>query len=65
MKKVVWYCDHCGKQFDSRTGYPELDVGVEAQICTDLCCECVEKLDEQIGAFCSCGKQKDGADNER
>lgn len=65
MKKVEWYCDHCGKQIDSRNGYLEQDVGFETAIVADLCCECVDKLEEMIGEFCGCRKQKDGADNDR
>ena len=64
MKKVEYYCDHCGRQVDSRTGYTELDVGIEPTTLADLCCECVDELDKLIITFCNF-KRKDGADNDR
>lgn len=51
MRKSVYICDHCGKEFDS-DGHTEIDLGdfpfsEEA----DLCSECYNEISDIVGEF--------------
>ena len=54
-----WYCDHCGKELDNIKDYIDTDINTAYDHTTqDLCQDCVKKLWEIIGEFCSAQKSQ-------
>lgn len=57
MNVNKWYCDHCGKEIDNMNDYIDTEIDTPYNLLsTDLCQDCVKKLWEVIGEFCSVQK---------
>lgn len=59
MHKIVYTCDHCGKEIDEMRDYPEMKIDnfidfVEA----DLCSNCFRELNNIVLRYVN--KEKDG-----
>lgn len=56
MQKTIYYCDHCEKEVNTCTEYPDLTIELNhATIEADLCDECFEKLVVSIKEYCNRG----------
>lgn len=52
MKKTVYVCDHCGKEFNSMIGYTEWEVNDFNFIKeVDLCVDCFHELCNIVREF--------------
>ena len=52
MKRMVYYCDHCGKEMDDFNNYVDMEIDTYIDsFRADLCKECAEKLDEMVKKF--------------
>lgn len=59
MNVNKWYCDHCGKELDNMNDYIDTEIDTPYDLLsTDLCQDCVKKLWEVIGEFCSTQENK-------
>ena len=57
--KVVWVCDHCGKELDTMNDYSETELGgIGSWEKADLCKKCYEEIRKTILDFC--GKEVNG-----
>lgn len=52
MKKTVYICDHCGKEFNAINGYSELQID-DFDRCddVDLCTDCYNELCNIVSEF--------------
>lgn len=58
MHKIVYICDHCGKEIDEMKDYTDIRVDDFADfIETDLCSECYDELSNMVLRYCN-GKVK-------
>lgn len=54
MIETKIYCDHCGKELDTKTDYDDIEVEMNHKWQKiDLCEECFERLWSIIDTFCS------------
>lgn len=54
MHKIVYTCDHCGKEIDEMKDYPEMQIDDFANfIEVDLCSECYDELSNMILKYCN------------
>ena len=52
MKKVIYTCDHCGKELDEMDDYTDMDIdNFIDYVRTDLCTKCLEELNEIVLKF--------------
>lgn len=52
MKEIKFYCDHCGKQIDSKSDYIGEEIGIGEYKQVDLCADCVKEFDRMVLSFC-------------
>ena len=57
MRVTKDYCVHCGKELDRMKDYGCTEITVLTFFTTDLCAECIKKLDNIALEFC---KKKGG-----
>lgn len=56
MKKEVYICYHCGKEFDLTDGNIFFDFGsFGGERTYDFCDDCTEKAEKMIAEFCGVG----------
>ena len=49
MHKILYICDHCGKELDDRRDYTDMKIdNFIDYVKTDLCSECFRKLNDII-----------------
>lgn len=57
-RKVIYVCDHCGKEFESTNGYIEHQIDAfNFYEEVDLCTECFNEIDNIVREFCKLGKE--------
>lgn len=54
MRKIIFTCDHCGKEMDDMRDYSEMKIDnfidwIEA----DLCSECFRELNDIVLQYCN------------
>lgn len=55
MRVTKDYCDHCGKELNYMNDYGDTEINVKSWFKSDLCAECIEKLDDIVLKFCKKG----------
>ena len=61
MRKVIFTCDHCGKELDEMRDYPDVKIDNFIDYVTaDLCSDCLSELNEVVLKYINQkqGKQK-------
>lgn len=49
MKKMIFTCDHCGKEIDEMRDYPDMKIDNFIDFVTaDLCSNCIRELNELV-----------------
>lgn len=55
------YCDHCGKELDTRKDYDDIEIEMNHKWQrVDICEDCFEQLWSIIDDFCSYGRKENG-----
>lgn len=58
MHKMVYTCDHCGKQMDEMKDFVDMDIDNFIDFFkVDLCSECFHELNDMVLQYCN--KKKD------
>ena len=54
MRKILFTCDHCGKEIDEIRDYTDMKIdNFINYVETDLCSECFKELDNIILQYCN------------
>ena len=54
MHKIVYVCDHCGKELNEMQDYTEMEIRDFADyVETDLCAKCYDELNNIVLQYCN------------
>lgn len=52
MQKIVYSCNHCGKEFDAKKGFADLELDdLDRYVTVDLCPDCFDELCKIVNDF--------------
>ena len=61
MKENKIYCDHCGKELDTKTDYDDIEIEMNHKWQkVDLCEDCFNQLWSMIDEFCDANQTEKG-----